>query len=335
MSVDRKKLEALLKWYFQSIGKDLIASIIVDREGLVLASQSRGESVDEELVGGLSSLIEPVLRRITQEFSSGNFGTGTFDTEEYRLIFCEAGENAIFVSVLDAVAMIDPVYPYAYLTAEKIARIFDGREVSPVIPNLFKTTGPEKISPKKGTLQKISVKSEEYAFKLILGGDGGVGKTSMVMRFVQGSFADSYKATIGTNIHKKECDFDDLKTKVRFVIWDLAGQAQFARVRRTYTQNAEAGLLVFDTTRRETYDNVKNWYKEITDGSPNISLILCGNKVDLVDKRTVSKEEAQGLADELSLSYFETSAKDGTGVDDAFKMLAFQMIEKFFTVNEV
>ena len=335
MSVDRKKLDALLKWYFKSIGDDLIAAIIVDRDGLILSSESQGESINEEIVGGLSSLIEPVLKRITQEFSSGSFGTGTFDTEEYRLIFCEAGEHAVFVTVLDSVAGIDPVYPYAYMTAEKISRIFDGREVSPVIPNLFKPSGPEKISAKPGQLQKIGVKSEEYAYKLILGGDGGVGKTSMVMRFVEGSFADSYKATIGTNIHKKECQFDDLKTKVRFVMWDLAGQAQFARVRKTYLQNAEAGLLIYDVTRRETFDNLQKWHKEAVDSSPTISLILCGNKVDLVDKRVVTKEEAEALAKKLNLSYFETSAKDGLNVDDAFHVLAFQMIEKFFTVNTV
>jgi len=177
-----------------------------------------------------------------------------------------------------------------------------------------------------------------YVLKMVALGDGAVGKTSCIMRYTQNSFGESYKATIGTNIAIKNVEIEHrpgVHSTAQIVIWDLAGQAQFARVRRTYTQNAEAGLLVFDTTRRETYDNVKNWYKEITDGSPNISLILCGNKVDLVDKRTVSKEEAQGLADELSLSYFETSAKDGTGVDDAFKMLAFQMIEKFFTVNEI
>jgi len=335
MSIDRKKLEALLRWYFNTVGEDLLAAIIVDREGLVLASQSREDKIDEEIVGGLSSLIEPVLKRITQEFSSGNFGTGTFDTEEYRLIFCEAGEDAVFISILDGIAMIDPIFPYAYLAAEKIARIFDGREVSPVIPNLYKKVGSEIITKKEGKLQQIGVKSEEYAYKLILGGEGGVGKTSMVMRFVHDNFQESYKATIGTNIMKKECEFKDLNTKVRFVIWDLAGQAQFARVRQTYLRNSEAALLVFDLTRRDTFDKIKKWHEEILKDSKKTSLILVGNKSDLIDQRDVPKEEARALAKELGLSYFETSAKDGTGVNDAFEMLAFQMIDKFLTVKEI
>ncbi|TFF87134.1 MAG: hypothetical protein EU550_03895, partial [Promethearchaeota archaeon] len=174
MAVDRKKLEALLKWYKQEIGEDLVAVMIVDRDGLIMDSlTTSGKTVDEDIVGGVSALVEPVLNRITKEFSSGSFGTGTFDTEEYRLIFCEAGPNAIFVTVLDAIAPVDPVFPYAYLAAEKVARIFDGRSVSPVIPKIRAQKEGQGIQRKVGQFQKVKTKSSEYAYKLILGGDGG------------------------------------------------------------------------------------------------------------------------------------------------------------------
>ncbi len=338
MSVDRKKLEALLKWYIQEIGKDLIAVIVVNREGLVIeaiSGKSSEKTVDEEIVGGVSALVEPVLTRITKEFSSGAFGTGTFDTEDYRLIFCEAGPDAVFVTVLDAVAMIDPVFPYAYLTAEKIARVFDGRTVSPVIPKIVSTKDSQLIERKKDTLQKIKIQSGEYAYKLILGGEGGVGKTSMVHRFVEDTFQTDYKSTIGTSIMKKECLFEGLSSKVRFVIWDLAGQAQFKRVRMSYVENAEAGLLIYDVTRKETLDNLENWHKEIITASPTISLILVGNKIDLTEKRQVSTEEGQGLALKLGLTYIETSAKTGENINDAFKMLALQIIKRFVVTEEV
>ncbi len=337
MVVDRKKLEALLEWYKQGIGKNLIAALIVNREGLVMSSLkgSTDTDIEEDVIGGVSALVEPVLTRMTEEFSSGSFGTGTFDTEDHRFIFCEAGPDAIFVTVLKAIAMVDPVFPYAYLAAEKIARIFDGRMVSPVIPKLIISETSQNIERKLDKFQLIKIQSGEYAYKLILGGDGGVGKTSMVHRFVDDSFQTDYKSTIGTSIMKKECDFEDLESKVRFVIWDLAGQAQFQRVRQTYLSNAEAGILVFDVTRKETFNSIEKWFNEIMGASKSISLILIGNKVDLVEDRKVSSEEGEALAKKLNLSYFEASAKTGENVNDAFKMLALQMINRYVVSQEV
>ena len=337
MSIDTKKLQALLQWYKQSIGENLVTALIVNREGLVIDALSKNaeKSVDEEIVGGVSALVEPVLTRITKEFSSGSFGTGTFDTEEYRFIFCEAGPEAVFVTILKAIAGVDPVFPYAYLTAEKIARIFDGRTVSPVIPKLISDSNAENIERKIEKLQKVKVQSGEYAFKLILGGDGAVGKTSLVHRFVENTFAKDYKSTIGTSIMKKECNFKELGSAVRFVIWDLAGQSQFQRVRKSYLANAEAGILVYDVTNRKSFENIKNWHNEIKKVSTNISLILVGNKIDLEENREVESQEGNILADNLGLSYIETSAKTGENINDAFKMLALLMIKKYFITEEV
>lgn len=337
MSVDTKKLQALLQWYSQSIGENLIAVIIVNREGLIIdrSFNSSEKTLDEEIVGGVSALVEPVLTRITQEFSSGSFGTGTFDTEKYRLIFCEAGPEAVLVTILDAIAGVDPVFPYAYLAAEKIARIFDGRTVSPVIPKLISEKDMYNIQKKVNQIQKINVKSGEYAFKLILGGDGSVGKTSMAHRFVENTFATDYKSTIGTSIMKKECSFEGLKSAVRFVIWDLAGQSQFKKVRQSYLSNAEVGILVFDVTNQESFENIQNWNNEIIKASPNISLILVANKIDLKDDRIVSREDGEKTAKKLGIPYIETSAKTGESINDAFRMLALQMIKKNLVAEDI
>jgi len=337
LSVDTKKLAALLQWYKQSLGDNLVAALVVNRDGLIMDSLvgNSEKSLDEDIISGISALVEPVLTRITEEFSSGSFGTGTFDTEDYRFIFCESGPEAVLITVLDAIAGVDSVFPYAYLAAEKISRIFDGRTVSPVIPKLVAESSVNNVQRKLDKLQKVNIKPGEYAFKLILGGDGAVGKTSMVHRYVENEFATDYKSTIGTSIMKKECTFKEFKSTVRFVIWDLAGQAQFKRVRQSYLSMAEAGILVYDVTNRTSFENInKNWYNEIKKASPDISLILVGNKIDLESERVVSSVEGEALAQKLTLTYVETSAKTGENINDAFKMLALQIIKKFIETQD-
>lgn len=330
--MDRKKLRALLHWYRQEVGKDFVAVLVINRDGIGfdVLTKTQEKKIQETLLGNVSMLIDLILKKITREFTLGSFGVGTFDTEQHRYIFCEAGPDYVLVTVLNALAEVDPYFPYAYLAAEKVARIFDGRPVSPVIPKLVIGKGTKSIKRKLNTLQQVRIHSALYAYKLILGGDGGVGKTSMVYRFVDDVFKSDYKATIGTAITKKECQFEGLKSKVRFVIWDLGGQVQFRRVRQAYLADSEAGILVFDLTRRTTFENIRTWYKELKDNSPSdLFLILVGNKNDLEISREISRTEAEQLAQELGLSYIETSAKTGENINDAFRMLAMQLINRF------
>jgi Ras-related protein Rab-8A len=321
--MDIKKLTALCEWMMQSAGEDLHAMVVVDRQGLIIASQSR-QGVDEELIGGLSALVEPILKRISTEFQSGHFGTGSFDTDRNRLIFCEAGPNAVLVLIADAMASIDALFPYAYLAAEKVMRIIDDRPVSPVIPD-FKGV-VKKLEGGKG--QRITIEEGTFIFKVILGGDGGVGKTTLVTQFVQGEFEKDYKATIGAQIMKKEMTFPEWNVTVRFTLWDLAGQAQFARVRQTYVAGAKAGFLVYDVTRKDTFENIRNWYKEISRSEKDVILMLIANKIDL-DGRVVTTEEGKAMAIELGVPYFETSALNVDIVNEAFKALAFLLVQDF------
>lgn len=332
MAVDREKLNALLKWYAKLVA-DLESVVVVDREGLPMASHSRGsEGVDEEVIGGLSAVVEPILKRINTEFQAGAFGAGAFDTEKNRLVFVEAGKSAILVSICDAMANIDEVYPYAYLVAEKVSRILDGRQVSPVLPSLPPAGAGRSME--KNKLVKLAPAEGDYAHKFVLGGEGGVGKTTLVTTFIQGKFERDYKATIGANIMKQECAIKGSDAKVRLTIWDLAGQSQFARVRSLYFKNAAAGLLVYDVTRRETFDKVRQWYEEAKKhGRPDMAFMLVANKIDLADERVVSREEGQALAEELGIPYFETSALDGDLVQEAFEMLAFIVVKRHLEVQ--
>ena len=143
--------------------------------------------------------------------------------------------------VADALASIDNLFPYAYLCAEKVARILDDRPVFPVIP-IF---GEENNSNMEGgkDIQQVVIDEGNFILKVILGGEGGVGKTTLVSQFIDEGFGQDYKPTIGVSIMKKAIQFPEWKVEIRFTIFDLAGQQQFSRVRQTYFQGAESGFL--------------------------------------------------------------------------------------------
>ncbi|MFW9987491.1 MAG: Rab family GTPase [Candidatus Odinarchaeota archaeon] len=327
--IDKKKLQTLFKWYMHEVGESLISVLLIGRDGIIVEIYTRdSEKTDEKkFIGAFSSLVELLLKKLTQDFDLGTFGAGTFDTDKYRFIFCESGPEYVLVSILNHVALVDDVFPYTYLTAEKVARIIDGDlPVSPVIPKVKRDTEIEKIKRKMESYQN-KPHSPEYVYKLSLIGDGGVGKTSMAHRYVHGIFKADYKATIGTFISKKECEFKELGTSVRFMIWDLAGQSQFERLWSDYLTDSRAGIIIFDITNRESFQHVKKWYDIITKVTlSHIVLILVGNKVDLNTSRVVSTEEGMKLAKDLGIYYMETSAKTNENIDDVFEWTALQII---------
>ena len=307
----------------------IISVLVVAKDGLVvdILTREREKSEEKKFMGAFGALVEVVLKRLTKDFELGTFGAGTFDTDKYRFIFCEAGPDHLLVAILDSMTLIDAIFPHTYLVADKAARIIEDRPASPVIPEL-------RTSPKYRELKKkfdaafIPRKfSSEYIYKLVLIGDGSVGKTSMVQMYVHGIFPESYKATIGTFITKKTVDFTELDTSVRLLIWDLAGQEQFKRIWPDYMQDANAGIIVFDLTDRDTFDHVRNWYEQIKEVAlPNVILILAGNKMDLEDKRIISTEEGEALAEELGIYYMETSAKDDINLDKIFEYICLELI---------
>ena len=166
----------------------------------------------------------------------------------------------------------------------------------------------------------------EYTFKVLLIGDSSVGKTSLISRFVDDAFAQSYTATVGIDNKAKVVDLDGFRVKLQ--IWDTAGQERFRTLTTAYYRGAQGIALVYDITRPNTFRNATYWMTSIEEHAPpGAKKILIANKADLYPDREISTPEGQGQASNCDMSYFEVSAKTGEGVTEAFIALAQEMKE--------
>jgi small GTP-binding protein len=167
-------------------------------------------------------------------------------------------------------------------------------------------------------------------FKICIVGDFGVGKSTLLHRFLEKRFLSNVESTIGSNFFLKNVKIPETKSFITLQIWDLAGQDHFKWVRRAFYKGAKGIIYVFDLTRKETFDHIKNWKEEVENTSGFISNVLVGNKCDLNDNKIISPEETNFLKQYIgACSFDKTSAKLGTGVDDFFTKLTLEMNKKF------
>jgi Ras-related protein Rab-6A len=153
-------------------------------------------------------------------------------------------------------------------------------------------------------------------FKVVIAGNGRVGKTSLVHRYVAGTFNRSYSVTIGADFATREVDIGN--ETIRLVLWDLAGQRRFQIVRDGFYRGARVVLLVFDITHRQSWEDVVLWEKEVTQRVPEAQIVIVGNKADLEQERVISYQGARRWARQRRYGYVETSCVTGAGVDDLF-----------------
>ncbi|MHA2229024.1 MAG: GTP-binding protein [Candidatus Thorarchaeota archaeon] len=170
--------------------------------------------------------------------------------------------------------------------------------------------------------------SADYRFKIVMLGDGAVGKTALTTRFTQEQFDADYKRTIGSDFAIKRLEVPEKDSSVTLQVWDLAGQPRFEIVRQGFYRGARGGLLVYDVTRRRTFLNAENWKEEAFKNlQREIPLVVVANKVDLVDSRIVTPEEGKKYADEHGHLYVESSALTGENVEQAYTALSSKMID--------
>lgn len=155
-------------------------------------------------------------------------------------------------------------------------------------------------------------------FKLVLVGDGGTGKTTFVKRHLSGEFEKKYIATVGVEVHPLL--FHTNYGPIVFNVWDTAGQEKFGGLRDGYYVNGQCGIIMFDVTARITYKNVPNWHKDLTRICENIPIVLCGNKVDVKERKVKAKSIT--FHRKKNLQYYDISAKSNYNFEKPFVWLA-------------
>jgi len=166
-----------------------------------------------------------------------------------------------------------------------------------------------------------------FRYKLVLFGNITVGKTSIIERYVNDKFQNEYISTLGYNVFEKMIKIN--KDSLSFVIFDIGGQEQFEELRKKYAAGANVALLVYSITDRDSFNNIRNWHRDLENFTNNAIFVLVGNKVDLEDMRQVQKTEGIDLARELNaIGFFETSAKTNEEIDNVFIELAHKLLEK-------
>ena len=154
--------------------------------------------------------------------------------------------------------------------------------------------------------------------KVVIAGDGTVGKTSLVRRYCEGKFEMTRIATIGVDFQTKLVELSERTVKLS--IWDMAGQDRFQVIRSGFYRGSRAAALVYDVTMPDTFNSLTRWRTEILEAVPEQPFVIVGNKIDL--ERVQARDQAEAFAQSIQASYLETSALSGEGVPDLFEALA-------------
>ena len=177
------------------------------------------------------------------------------------------------------------------------------------------------------THENGSVTSKNNIIKILIIGNEKVGKSSLINMYLNGKFEKDYKPTIGISITKREFPITK-EINLTLYMLDLGGSKSFAKVRRFYYKDLKAVLILFDYSKVETLENIKEWIEEARHfiKEASVPYILIGNKIDLLENGDPIKTRAKNLADQYKFTYFETSALTGEGIDELFIYLASNFI---------
>ena len=174
----------------------------------------------------------------------------------------------------------------------------------------------------------------DVLLKLVMIGDSGVGKTNILSRYLTNQFSASTQPTVGVEFGSKIIKKGEKLIKLQ--IWDTAGQEKYKSITSAYYKGAKGALVVYDISRKSTFDNVDKWINELkNNGSEDVFILLVGNKSDLNDQREISEEEVKKKAEVYNIAFCETSALKGNNIEFAFESLIDKITEKLEKEKEI
>jgi len=196
-------------------------------------------------------------------------------------------------------------------------------------PDPPKSYYPKPDRPSPAIQRQIYAKS--FIYKICVVGNGGVGKTSMVLRYCENTFKESYLMTIGSNFSTKTVELPNHpELQVKLQLWDLAGQKHFSFVRPPFYRGATGIIYVFDLTRRSSFADLLEWREEVEKVIGQKPCLVVGNKLDLAQQgqREVAEQDGEAVKYEMhAMKYFETSAKESNSVGEIFEMLTLEILK--------
>ena len=170
--------------------------------------------------------------------------------------------------------------------------------------------------------------SSEMIFKILIIGDTTTGKTNILSKYLHNKFDKVSKATIGVELSRKIYTIKNVKVEAQ--IWDTAGQERYRSMTKAYYKGALGALIVYDITKKETFGSVDNWIADIRNSADKkVFIILVGNKNDLEEERQVSKDLGEMKAKEFGFAFMETSALNGTNIEQAFQTLIEEIYKRY------
>ncbi|TFG25016.1 MAG: GTP-binding protein [Promethearchaeota archaeon] len=299
-----------------------IAVAICDRDGFIIASESKEEKEgDDSVIGAISAFLDTYIDRIKNEYQTQSNFFNITSMKEKKFAYCSMGPKSILTTIAAPTTLDIELRVFSEHIAGKIELILEGNnDISIEIPEIIRVLSRSR----EGNLPKGT-----FTLKLILVGDYSVGKTSLIMRFVENRFAENYISTIGVNISKKTIVMAE-NTEVQLLLWDIAGQiGQMAPYRKRFYEGASAAFIVIDRTRGNYDTSIQNWFDDIKNAIPaNIPIVIVGNKSDLKEQDLTTKDEIKQIAEKLGFHYILISAKTGENVNEAFLYIAYRFIER-------